>query len=122
MPLILIFAINHIKSPAGAATEIALPRTKTVLSMTDLMSILPICGFLYGGSSSINEDGTPLRKVDDSTLETKNVANTPKMMVHVSMIADNTNPEPDVERFMKNIDMIAINSGKAQFISCNFLV
>ena len=122
IPPIFIFAIIHIKSPAGAATEIALPSTKTVLSMTDLMSILPNCGFLYGGSSSINEDGTPLRIVNDNNLETKNVVSIPRTIVHVNISADNIKLTFGVNVFIKNIDMIAINSGKAQFINCNFLI
>lgn len=70
----------------------------------------------------MNEDGTPLRTVRDSILDTTNVINTPKMMVNVSNIADNTEPKLEVEKFMKNMEIIAINSGKARFINCNFLV
>ena len=44
----------HITIPAGAATAIALPNTNKVLSKTDLIKIFPNCGFLYGGSSSVN--------------------------------------------------------------------
>ena len=70
----------------------------------------------------MNEDGTPLRTVRDSILDTTNVINIPKMMVNVSKIADNTEPKLEVEKFMKNMEIIAINSGKAQFINRNFLV
>lgn len=114
--------MSHINSPAGAATEIALPSTKIVLSITDLISILPNWGFLYGGNSNINEDGTPLRIVNDSILDTKNVANNPKIMVHVNMIDGNIKLKLDVDKFIKNIEMIAINSGKARFINCNHLI
>ena len=43
---IFMFAVSHIISPAGAATAIALPKTKIVLSSTERTKILPICGFL----------------------------------------------------------------------------
>ncbi len=121
-PFIFMFAINHIRNPAGAATVIALPNTKIVLSITDLMSIFPNCGFLYGGNSRMNDDGIPLRMVTDKIFETKNVANNPKIMVDVNMIDDSIKLKLDVDRFIKNMDIIAINSGKAQFISYNFLI
>ena len=60
--------------------------------------------------------------MNDSSLDTKNVVNSPKIIVHVNIIAENIKLETDVDKFMKNIDMIAINSGKAQFIDCNFLI
>ena len=119
---ILTLAIDHIKNPAGAATQIALPNTKIVLSIIDLMIILPNCGFRYGGNSSINDDGMPLRIVSDNIFDTKNVVNNPKIIINVSMTADNIESKCGADKFIKNIDIIAINSGKAQFINCNFLV
>ena len=43
-PPTLTFAQTHSSAPAGAATAAALPRTKSVLSKTELMMTLPICG------------------------------------------------------------------------------
>lgn len=70
----------------------------------------------------MNEEGTPLRTVRDSILETRNVASNPKIIVNVSINADNIKLRLDLDRFIKNMDMIAINSGKAQFINGNFLI
>ena len=70
----------------------------------------------------MKEDGMPLRIVSDKILETTNVANIPKIMVSVSRTDDNTKPIFDADKFMKNMEIIAINSGKALFINCNFLV
>lgn len=60
-----VFARIHINNPAGAATTIALPNTKRVLSQIERTMTFPICGFLYGGSSKVNEDGTPFNTVFD---------------------------------------------------------
>ncbi len=43
---ICIFAINHIIRPAGAATDIALPNTNSVLSNIERIIIIPNFGFL----------------------------------------------------------------------------
>lgn len=58
--------------------EIALPKTKMVLSSKDLTIILPIWGFLYGGSSKTNEEGTPFNIVLESILDINNVNKIPK--------------------------------------------
>lgn len=49
--------------PAGAATAAALPRTKRVLSKIERTMTFKTCGFLYGGISRVNDDGTPRRSV-----------------------------------------------------------
>ena len=41
-----MFAIRYINSPAGAATAIALPKTKRVLSKTERIKTFKIRGFL----------------------------------------------------------------------------
>ena len=79
-------------APAGAATAAALPRTNTVLSIKERTSILPICGRRNGGSSSVNDDGSPLSSVADSILDTANVANIPSNITKVSAAADKTLP------------------------------
>ncbi len=61
--------MSHITSPAGAATLIALASTNSVLSNIERTNILPICGFLYGGSSSTNEDGIPFNIVFDNIFD-----------------------------------------------------
>ena len=42
IPLMLIFANNHITNPAGMATVIALPNTNKVLSKRERIRTLPI--------------------------------------------------------------------------------
>ena len=42
--------------------------TNSVLSKIDLTKIFPICGFLYGGSSNVNDEGLPLSSVKDNIL------------------------------------------------------
>ena len=77
-PSILIVAKSQIISPAGAATAKALTNTNNVLSKIDLTKILPIWGFLYGGSSNVKEEGIPFNIVLDSILDTINVKKIPK--------------------------------------------
>ncbi len=61
----VVFARSQMIIPAGAAIFIALARTKRVLSNIERINIFPIWGFLYGGSSKINEDGNPFSIVLD---------------------------------------------------------
>ena len=46
LPPIFILARNQIIIPAGAAIAMARPSTNIVLSIIDVYSILPSCGFL----------------------------------------------------------------------------
>ena len=78
---IFMLAISHIISPAGAATITARASTNKVRSSRDLINILPICGFRYGGSSSVNEDGRPFKIVVDSIFDTARVIKTPITIV-----------------------------------------
>ena len=71
------FAKIQITIPAGAATLIALPNTNKVRSKMERTNILPNCGFLYGGSSKLKEDGTPFKSVFDKSLEITNVIHIP---------------------------------------------
>lgn len=114
--LIVKFAISHITNPAGAATVIALPSTNIVLSMTDLTSIFPICGRRYGGSSSMNEDGMPFIIVEDNIFDTTSITVKLDNIVNV-----NIKDETKLDDVAKNMDIIAINSGKAQFSYYAFL-
>ena len=42
---------------------------------------MPICGFLYGGSSNIKELGIPFNIVFDNILEIISVSTTPKTII-----------------------------------------
>ncbi len=83
------FDKSQMISPAGAATEIALHNTKSVLSKTDLTIIFEICGLLYGGSSKAMEEGTPFSKVTERSFDVKSVKKTARTIAAVSITADN---------------------------------
>ena len=108
-----IFDISQIKSPAGAATNTALPRTNRVLSNIERIITFPIWGRLYGGNSKINDDGIPFKMVFDKNFEVKNVINTPIMIVPVSSSVDTKDLYGKAITPAKNIDIIAINLGNA---------
>ena len=74
--------------PAGAATTIALPNTNKVLSKIELIIIFPNSGFLYGGSSSINEEGVPFKIVLDKSLEITKVKNIPNNITNNTQIVE----------------------------------
>ena len=106
-----ILDINHINSPAGAATTTALPNTNKVLSNIDLIITWPICGFLYGGSSNAKDDGIPFSKVLDKNFDTSRVRTIPKIMIDVSIKADKKDWNGDKTKPVKNIVIIAISVG-----------
>ena len=83
-----IFANNQITIPIGAATEIALANTNKVLSSKDLTIIFPIWGFLYGGSSNINEEGEPLSIVLERKFEIARVRNIPSKITKITARVD----------------------------------
>ena len=84
-PLNPIFAKSQITRPAGAATKIALPRTNKVLSKMERISIFPTCGFLYGGSSKIKEEGIPFKIVLDNILEITKVQKIPRSITRITV-------------------------------------
>lgn len=91
-----MLANNQITRPAGAATEIALPNTNRVLSNIELTKTFPICGFLYGGSSNIKEEGIPFRIVLDNILEINSVINMPnKTTNNTAIVANIDEAKPD---------------------------
>ena len=55
--------------------------TNSVLSKIDLTRIFPICGFLYGGSSSTKDDGIPFKIVLDNIFDIISVSNIPKTII-----------------------------------------
>ena len=81
---IMMLAIAQITIPAGAATAIARPKTNNVLSKTERIITLPICGRRYGGSSNAKEDGKPFNIVFDNILDTNNVIIMPNNITAVS--------------------------------------
>ena len=83
---IKLFAISQMIRPAGIAATTALPSTNIVLSKTERISTLPICGILYGGSSRVKADGIPRRSVADSSLDTARVTAIAKRIKSVRMI------------------------------------
>ena len=70
-----MFAKRNITSPIGTATATALFKTETVFVVKARHKTRKISGFLYGGSSSVNDDVSPLSIVFDNIFETKNVEN-----------------------------------------------
>lgn len=75
-----MFANSQITRPAGAAIQMALPKTNNVLSKIERIIIFPNWGFLYGGSSSMKDDGRPFNIVFESILETMKVRHIPKII------------------------------------------
>lgn len=55
--------------------------TNSVLSNIDLTKIFPICGFLYGGNSKINDVDIPFKTVFDNILDINNVNITPNIII-----------------------------------------
>ena len=100
-----MFDKHQIISPIGAATTTALPKTKSVLSKIEWIIILPICGFLNGGSSRINDEGNPLRTVLERIFDVRSVIAIDNIINPVKNIVDIK--EDDV----KNIDINVIKIG-----------
>lgn len=100
-------------SPAGAATAAARPSTNNVLSNIERTITLPTWGFLYGGSSSANDDGRPLRMVFDNIFDTNKVMNTPKRITPVNISVDRIDLNGTIRLAAKNIVIIDIMVGNA---------
>ena len=97
--------------PAGAATAIALPKTNKVLSKIERTITFPICGFLYGGSSNIYEEGIPLRIVLDKIFDISNVINIPKTITHKTLNVDIKELAIPVKKLPIKIVAIVIKNG-----------
>ncbi len=113
-PSTVIFAINQIIAPAGAATAAARLNTNSVLSNTARIKTLPTCGILYGGISSVKEEGIPFNKVEDSNFVTISVMKMPNITTAVNKRVEYTplNIPPAVP--IRNIEIIAMIVGNAQ--------
>ena len=116
-----IFARSHIRSPAGAAAAQALPKTKIVLSKMERTMTFPICGLLYGGSSKVNEDGTPFKSVWESIHETAKVINIPARTARSSSAEEATEPENPFDT-AKNIAIMDMSAGKRPLHGTKLLV
>lgn len=123
MLLIVIFAVNHIIIPAGIDIKIALPRTKTVLSSIDLIMVSSIFGFLYGGSSRVNDDGSPFKIVNESIFDISSVIKIEKIIRPSRVRADSVD---DANLFdapeTKNMEIIAIKEGNLPLQGENIFV
>lgn len=113
-PPTVIFAARNIISPAGAATIAALPRTKRVLSNTERTITCEICGFLYGGISSVKDEGTPFKTVSDKSLVATKVIMTPRTIAATNISAETALDSAPPEPKQKKSVIIAIIAGKAQ--------
>ena len=82
------FARTQIIRPAGAATATALFKTNKVLSKIDLTTTSVTLGIRYGGSSSVNDDGIPFKRVLESSFVTAKVATIPKRIISVKSKAE----------------------------------
>lgn len=97
-------------------------RTNNVLSNKDLTKILPICGFLYGGSSNIKDEGRPFNIVLDSILDMIKVKKIP-----INIIPSTTIVDMNVVNFpftvpAMNIAEIVIKNGKRPLQGTNAFV
>ena len=110
----------HISIPAGAATRRALPKTNNVLSNIDLIITFTICGLLYGGSSKVNDDGTPFKIVLDNINDTINVIIIPSKIIPVRIMALINDEYLLVT--IKNILIIAIRIGNLPLHGTKLLV
>ena len=118
-----IFDNNHITTPAGAATKIARPKTKSVLSKTERIITLQNCGFLYGGSSRVKKDGSPFKIVIDKIFDVKRVIKSPKIISIDKYIAQIKLFKTEFElNPTKNIVMSAISVGKRPLHGVKLLV
>lgn len=86
-------------------------RTNKVLSKIDLTSIFPICGFLYGGSSKINDDGIPFKIVLDNILEISSVSTIPKIIMQSTAMVAAKDFIPPVKNPPIKMVAIAIKNG-----------
>lgn len=111
IPSNVILANSHITIPIGAATDTALASTNKVLSNNDLTIILLICGFLQGGSSKINEEGAPFKRVLDNILEINSVNIIPKTIIKITASVDMIDDKIPVKYSPIKIVAIVIKKG-----------
>ena len=110
VPETVTFAKIQITSPAGAATDIALPKTNRVLSRTERTITCRKSGFRYGGSSNVKDEGSPFRSVLDKRFDTKKVARIPKTIIPVRIRVEEMLPKAPSPA-MRNIVIREIRVG-----------
>ena len=118
-----MFAVSQISIPAGIEMYIALPRTNIVRSSIDLMIVSSIFGFLYDGSSKVNDEGSPFKIVFERIFEISNVIRTEKIINPRRVRADSVddaNLFDDAET--RKIEIIAISVGNLPLHGENTLV
>lgn len=110
--LMFVFVKNQIIIPAGIVIYMALPKTNIVLSKIDLIIVFSIFGFLYGGSSRVNEDCSPFKMVFDRIFDMISVISIENIMNPKSIRADSMDVISLFDAFVtKKMDIIAISDG-----------
>lgn len=85
--------------------------TNRVLSNIDLTITFPICGFLYGGSSNINDVGTPFNIVFESIFDIKSVNTIPNIIISKTDIVAAMDEKAPVKKLPIKIIAIVIKNG-----------
>lgn len=73
---------------------------------------MPICGFLYGGSSNIKEEGKPFNIVFDNILDTTSVKKIPSKIIDKTIKVENNDINFPLMVPTIKIDEIVIRKGK----------
>lgn len=121
--LIVIFVVSQINIPAGIDMYIALPRTNIVLSSIDLMIVSSIFGFLYGGSSKVNDEGSPFKMVFERIFEINRVTKTENTINPKRVRADSVDDANLLDApLTKKMEIIAIRVGNLPLQGENTLV
>lgn len=119
---IFIFANIHIISPAGTETATALPNIDMVLSNILRIITLIICGFLYGGSSSANDEFSPFSNVFESIFDITKVIIMPSIITPSKMRSVNIEATALFEFLTKKIVISAIKAGNRPLQGTNEFV
>ena len=85
-----IFANNQMTRPAGAATQIALPKTNKVRSKRERIKIFPNWGLRKGGNSNTKEEGSPFKMVFEKRLEMAKVKKIPNKITKITARVENS--------------------------------
>lgn len=85
--------------------------TNNVLSKIERTKTLPICGFLYGGSSSTNDEGIPFSIVLDKTLDIISVIIIPIIITKTTHNDDKIDDQTPKVLPAINIEAMVIKNG-----------
>ena len=72
---------------------------------------MPNCGFLYGGSSSVNDDGIPFKTVLERSFVTSKVKTTLKRIMAVKINAELTEETNPTDEPIRNMDIREMSNG-----------